>query len=326
MSESTLKTQTISFKNVYKDETPTSLLKLETPPKFLATNNVKAIQITNESNLKLKHVLKSAQENKQNKLHRKSKLELANPYFAYIPKFYLNELRLAKGLYIFFLSLFLVFVAASGTLIYLTLTKWKEVINPYILLLLIFPFVIFLLEFLVHWIKYRNFRNEAETINFRDQKLLTVNVQKLYKNLRTAFVDINWICITAYVLIGLTILVDAIAVMFKGYSFGDFNAAMYVGDLTYSIVFWSCAGAGILIFLIHAITIFSNYLRAANIENFYKFQIVDQDEINKIKKHKNYRDAIIFFVVVGSFIFITWMIIKIVSSKLGGKKTTVVVK
>ena len=145
MSESTLKTQTISFKNVYKDETPTSLLKLETPPKFLATNNVKAIQITNESNLKLKHVLKSAQENKQNKLHRKSKLELANPYFAYIPKFYLNELRLAKGLYIFFLSLFLVFVAASGTLIYLTLTKWKEVINPYILLLLIFPFVIFLL-------------------------------------------------------------------------------------------------------------------------------------------------------------------------------------
>jgi uncharacterized membrane protein len=56
-----------------------------------------------------------------------------------------------------------------------------------------------------------------------------------------------------------------------------------------------------------------NYLRAARIENFYNFMIVDQEELNLIKKSKNKRDLIIFLtscLIIGIIIYFVYKLIR----------------
>ena len=67
----------------------------------------------------------------------------------------------------------------------------------------------------------------------------------------------------------------------------------------------------------------SNYLRAANIENFYNYMLIDPNEITNIKKAKNKRDAIIFFATVITIAFLIWIIVKILKRR---QATKVVVK
>jgi hypothetical protein len=64
-------------------------------------------------------------------------------------------------------------------------------INNWISLLLA-PLVILVGSlFIVYATKYYNFRNEARSINFKDEKILSINVQKLYRRLKTGFININ---------------------------------------------------------------------------------------------------------------------------------------
>jgi len=45
-------------------------------------------------------------------------------------------------------------------------------------------------------------------------------------------------------------------------------------------------------------------VRAANIENFYNYMLIDANEITNIKKAKNKRDAIIVFAIFLTLAFL----------------------
>jgi hypothetical protein len=39
--------------------------------------------------------------------------------------------------------------------------------------------------------RYHSFNEEAKVINFKDEKVLSVNIQKLYKRLKVGYININ---------------------------------------------------------------------------------------------------------------------------------------
>jgi hypothetical protein len=43
-------------------------------------------------------------------------------------------------------------------------------------------------------------KNEAKTINFKDQKTLSTNTVNLYKRLKVAYLNANWFCSLGYIL------------------------------------------------------------------------------------------------------------------------------
>jgi hypothetical protein len=59
------------------------------------------------------------------------------------------------------------------------------------MLLLAPPVILVGALLIVYATKYYNFRSEARTINFKDEKVLSINVQKLYKRLKTGYININ---------------------------------------------------------------------------------------------------------------------------------------
>jgi hypothetical protein len=64
-------------------------------------------------------------------------------------------------------------------------------VSPYISLLLAPVLVLIVSLWIVYLNKYYCFRGEAKTINFKDEKTLSINVVKLYKRLKTGHINVN---------------------------------------------------------------------------------------------------------------------------------------
>jgi hypothetical protein len=214
-----------------------------------------------------------------------------------------------------------------GWALYLIIASTE--INSFVSLLLI-PLVVLLVSL---WIVYTNkfymFRQEAKTINFKDEKTLSINTVKLYKRLKVGYINVNWMSATSYGVCLLVILINFIVswAMTKslGYGFGywDFSGELFWKYGIFEIIFWCTVGTLLITVILHAVLLLTNYLRYSRIENFYNFLIVPQEEIDALKKQKNRRDLIIFIcslLIVGLIGFLIYKLVR------RNKTTQVVVK
>ncbi len=264
--------------------------------------------------------------NSKNKLLKNingKKISEINPFYSYIPIFYLKELKRAKFNFIFYLIVFSVIVILSSTLLSLSFNNESLDINPWMCFFFLPPGLFFLVELIISWNIHKNFTNEAKTINFRDSTVLSMNVQKLYKRMKTSYIDINWFSLFLYVGIGITLLVDAIWTAFEYHEFGGFIKAWKDGNRVHLILNVVCFFSLIVICCFQIYKITSNFLRACNIENFYNFSIIDQNELQMNKKNKNKRDALIFFMIFGLFFFLIWLLIKFINNRRSPTKVIV---
>ncbi|ASJ89209.1 MAG: hypothetical protein B1217_0315 [Candidatus Malacoplasma girerdii] len=335
----TLKTQTVSFSGLLNDEQYDEDT-VEPTARFdsLTTHQMNTIQVRNASQINNQTItpeqLNLERFNAQTKVINDGKrikgLKAINPYYQFIPRFYLKEFRRAKWSLIYAVLFFVTYLIFSTVISLLVAIEpsWKAKVSPYILVLLIPLFIVLLITMIININRYRNFHEEAKRINFLDDKVVSTNIQRVYRRLKTSFVDINWFSFLSYVLLLLTMLIDSIAVIFSSDSklgFADFNAAWELNKYTYAIVFYSCVGVAILILILHIFLILTNYLRSANIENYYNYMIVDQNELTAIKRKKNIRDLFIFLLVIGTVIFLTWLIFRFIRRKRTNN-TNIIVK
>lgn len=322
MSEK-LSTQTVSFKGMYTVDEKSSFIAPTSRHENLTTHQINTIQLK-EAPAVQQQVSVEVNEPKPQK---QSSIKKSNPYYEYIPRFYLKEMRNARLIFAGLLTLLIAVTVGIITLIVITFTtNLIDDYNPWILLLLI-PLEAIIIAFtVVNGNRYRNFHNEARDINFKNDKVLSINVQKLYRRLKTGYVDLNWFCILTYVILLLMMLVDAIVVMWGpgDPGFGRFDIAAKNGNYTYSIIFWVSVVVILVTFIYHLSSIVLNYMRASNIENYYNYMIVDVNELNDIKKKKNRRDLFIFLTILLSVIFLIWFIVHLIRGKQ--KETKVVVK
>ena len=322
--EDKLKNRVVSFKNMSIEQDEDLLIKPEERFENLTTHQINTLKLNDEEissntsdNLFLKYQIESNT--------KKLKLQKINPYYSYIPKFYLKELSFAKFAAITYTSILSLFVIGTIILASLVLTSWKYVISPYILLVLIPPFVFLLPKFIFALNKYKNFFEEAKNINFRDEKVLSPNIQKIYRKLKTNYIDINWLCgVTYFVLLLMILVVCLLPIFIYRAPFADFITPITVDNqYTYIALFWSAISAICIIGITHVWVLVLGYVRAANIENFYNYMLIDANEITNIKKAKNKRDAIIVFAIFLTLAFLIWLILRIVKRN---QATKVVVK
>ena len=311
-----LKTQTVSFKGLFDDKEQGTYVAPEKRYGDLTTNQIHATQQLVSPTLEQANA--HNQEIKKESVVKNTNIEKINPYYSYMPKFYKSEIGHARFAFILALALFLIILVGSAVLITFSLTKWADNVSPYVLILLIIPNGITSVLLAISTNRYRSFLFEAKSINFRDEKVLSINVQKLYRRLKTSWIDITWFSCLVYVLMLLGILVDAIVVIFAQtphLKFADFWAAKDGGNYTYLACFWAFLTLIGLTAINHILSCIGNYLRASNIDNYYNFSVVDPLEIAEIKKRKNKRDLIIFFAVTGTIIFLTWLIVHLILKK-----------
>lgn len=323
--DNNLKTRTVSFKNMNVENDESLYVKPEDRFENLTTHQINTLKVQTERFANVENnSFTNYRLQRQNK-HKESKLQKANFYYSYIPKFYLKELSYAKASAITYTTFFLLFIVGTIVLTSLIFTIWKNNVNPYILLLLLIPFVFFSIKFIFTINRYKNFYTEAKSINFRDEKVLSSNIQKIYRKLKTHYIDVNWFCIGIYIVALTIMLVDSLLPIFI-YKTGvaDFVTPIRVDkQYTYMVLMWTCVGFIIYTLTSHISILVLSYIRTANIENFYNYMLIDANEIDNIKKAKNRRDAIIFFTIILTVVFLTWVIIRLVKRK---QATKVVVK
>ena len=321
--EENLKTRTVSFKNVFFDEDKDLSVLPEERRDSLTTHQINTLKINPQTSKEVQDPINLPWL--EEKKIKRSKLQGTNIYYSYIPKFYLKELSYAKISMIIFGILFATMLITGSVLMSLSFTIWKDHINPYIFLLLLAPITLFLIYFIISVNRFKNFNNEAMKINFRDEKVLSNNIQRIFRKLKTNYIDINWFCAGAYVILSLIMLIDSILPMIIYHThFADFNTPIAVdSQYTYMVLFWSSVGVMSFTLFFHILIVVGNYLRSSNIENFYNYMIIDPNEITSIKKSKMKRDAIIFFAIILTVVFIIWLVIRLVKRK---QQTKVVVK
>lgn len=277
--------------------------------KNLTTKQLQTIQVEQKPQ-QLKTIREQIEDIKQGAQDTR-RITQINQFASYFPKFYKKETKNALIMFCVWLSLLAVSLGVIGYGIYAVL---KSHDSNWLCLLFIPPFLILAGVFVVYTGRYFNFRSEAKTINFKDEKTLSINVQKLYKRLKTGHINVNWMCLTSYVVFGLFILfVFIVAKILNGTKFGTWDPSKLGGDYIYEILFFSGLAALIITGLLHVGLLVCNYLRAARIENFYNFMIVNQEELNVIKKQKNKRDLIIFLtscLVIGVIIYLIYKLVK----------------
>lgn len=260
---------------------------------------------------KVPHVAQSIPiENKQ-KWERKSfldKIRKINKNYVFFPKFYLKELKGYFRLSIFwFIVIILWFIFGSITFHFIV--KNPKVNNALALFLLpsiIFLFILFVRFFII----FLNYFNEAKTIDFSRGKIVSVSVNKLYKRLKSAHININWMCLLSYVLSLWTIIINYFSAwIISKAKFGDISYQTHFHHVHLVLLFLPISVILLTLFL-HITLLITNYFRAIRIDNYYGVQIVSDSDINEIKKIKNKRNFIIFFTLALLFVFIIILIIR----------------
>ena len=311
-----LKTQTVTFSSLFDSKEQDVYLAPEKRYENLTTNQIQATQlVTSTSVEKQQQIQKEVQKES---VLKNTDVEKINPYYSYMPKFYKAEIRHARLAFVLSLIAFIIILVGSVSLVGLALTAWEDTLNPWILFLLILPNAVTAILLAVTTTRYRSFLYEAKHINFRDEKVLSINVQKLYRRLKTNWIDLVWFSALGCVLLLIGILVDAICVSAIAKApFGNFWAPCTSdnADYTYVAIFVSFVVVVAILIINFVLTFISSYLRASNIDNYYNYSIVDPTEIQEIKKRKNKRDLIIFFAVIATVIFVVWLITRLVLNK-----------
>ncbi|MDR0674870.1 MAG: hypothetical protein LBF36_01220 [Mycoplasmataceae bacterium] len=245
------------------------------------------------------------------------KISKINPYASYFPVFYKKELKNVFWSFITWTVFWVIMLGSSGTAIYFIVMDNQ--CSNYVSILLA-PFVILVTSLWIVAInKFYCFRGESKTINFKDEKTLSINVTKVYKRLKTGYININWMSLTSYIVSLLAILINFIVawadtrVPFGTWNINNVPEEIRNSYIIYEVIFWSAVVAILLTIVLQATLLLTNYIRASRIENFYNFQIVSQEELTFIKKQKNRRDLIIFLctiVLVGIIGFFIYRLVK----------------
>lgn len=253
------------------------------------------------------------------------KINCINPYASYFPDFYKKELKNAFSSFILWTIIWFLSLAAAGTAIYFIVTDNQ--CSNYVSILLVPAIILITSLWVVAINKFYCFRSESKTINFKDEKTLSINVTKVYKRLKTGYININWMSLLAYTVSLLAILINFIVAWADTHvKFGTWNAntvdeAFRGRYIIYEIIFWVAVSTILLTIILQAILLLSSYVRASRIENFYNFQIVPQEELTLIKKQKNRRNLIIFLCAIALVGIIGFFIYRLVKRS----KTTKVV-
>lgn len=266
--------------------------------------------------------ISNSQTNEVNKPKTRDHRRVAfiNKYYQYFPQFYIKEIKRAFWLFITWIFLSMIILGGLATLTwYITYST-----PDWWLSLFLIPIAILVIALLVVYTdKYFNIREEAKTINFKDEKVLSNNIRKLYLRLKTGYINVNWMAGLTYVVCGLIILfcfviVYCINVWTRGGEFAVFGRLIIENDpnnMLPMIFVCTCGGILIIAFAMHVWLLVSNYTRYSKMESYYNCPIVTSEELTTVKKSKNRRDLFIFLAVVGLLILIGYFIYKMIKKR-----------
>lgn len=265
---------------------------------------------------KFPHVAQTIPVQNKQKWERQSyldKIRKINKNYVFFPKFYLKEL---KGY--FYLSIFwfiaIIFCFILSAIAFHFIVKNPKV-NNFLSLLLLPWSILLIILFIRYFAIYLNYFNEAKTIDFSKGKIVSISVNKLYKRLKSAHININWMSLLSYVLCLWVIIINYfLAWIISKAKFGDISYQTHSHHVHLVLLFLPISIIFLTLFL-HIILLITNYFRAARIDNFYGMQIISDSDINEIKKNKNKRNFIIFFTFALLFVFITILIIRHLKKK-----------
>ena len=254
------------------------------------------------------------QEPSQTKKIDLTPAEQINKKASFIPSFYRKELHRSFRIFIVWIAL---------TLLCIALESWAAVaivhnsgVSNWTMLTLIPALVLCIAFTVVYGNNWNNFRNEARNVDFSKQKAVTTNVLKLYKRLKTAHINVNWMCFLTYVGGGLSILITYIVAWAVSKEWGVLTPSAF--DPENPAYIWTvaiCATAMISAFILHVVLLVTNYVRAGKIDSFYSVQIVSDEELALLKKQKNKRDAIIFVAVICIIVLIGFLIYRLIKNR-----------
>ena len=250
-------------------------------------------------------------------------VEKINTKSKYLPTFYKKELRRFAWLFWMWIGI-LVLVWGLEIWAVVAISKNSNVSN-WVMLTLIPGAALSLAGLIVYANNYFNFRAEAKNADFSKEKLVTVNVMKLYKRLKSAHINVNWFCSLTYAVGLLTIGFVYLIAGCVTRSWGTLDAttlANFGGNTCLIIVIVSIVCIFIAFFL-HVYLLITNYLRSSKIDQFYGQQIVSDEELEVIKKKKNKKDAIIFLAVVLVIVLIGILVYKLIQNKKVNNTVTI---
>jgi len=237
-----------------------------------------------------------------------------------LPKFYTSELRRFAILFYMWVG---IVIGVFGLETWATIAIAKSGVSNWAILTMIPGAVLAIAGVIVYGSNYFNFRAEAKNADFSKEKLVTVNVTKLYRRLKTAHVNVNWFCVLTYVLAGLVILFTYIIGWGISRKWGDFTTGLFAGAYACKVTIVVSIIAMFIAFFLHIYLLVTNYTRAGKIDQFYGQQIVSNEELDLIKKKKNHRNFVIFLAAVLLVGLIGYLIYKIVMSRRVNNTVTI---
>ncbi|GMO14496.1 MAG: hypothetical protein Ta2E_04900 [Mycoplasmoidaceae bacterium] len=260
-----------------------------------------------------------------------------NPYAQYFPSFYKKELSRSK-FNAFVLSIFAFVVVTLFILACVFSIKNSDPKSYWLIVIYILPVLIFFPIYFKSIYNALSFKQEAATINFKDQKALSINTTKLYKKLKVANINANWFCSLVYVLSILIFLLLVIIAWGTGTvggivnnpkfsdgnifkqvfskNFWDENNPLCIilqvkeGYVSFFVTFLALIFTFFVAVFMHIITLTSSFMRVNRIDNYYNSFVVLPEEITALKKSTNRRDMIIFCIASIIVGLIVWSVYK----------------
>jgi hypothetical protein len=176
----------------------TSKVQFSNPSPTIQLTNHQTKSIQLEAQPEAIKTVKQRWEEIKEEAHDTRKVTHINPYASYFPEFYKKEIRNAFAMFILWTVILVLTLASIGVAIYFIIMdsgvldkSATKGVSPYISLLLLPPLVLVVGLWLVYLNKFYCFRGEAKTINFKEEKTLSINVLKLYKRLKTGHINVN---------------------------------------------------------------------------------------------------------------------------------------
>lgn len=222
---------------------------------------------------------------------------------AQFPKFYRNELKHAfTGL----LGAFVILLVFAGGMITIILSINSHN-RSWHLLWLTLPLALFTLYCAYHGINnYLTLRSESQQISFsKYERQPSVNMIKIYRKVRTGYLNLNWFGAGIYLIGGLVIICTLVVawaynLIQSATRINEFGAIkIYASGDWWPLYVISGTGFVLGLYLVfHVWSLFKNHHRASSMNNYYGKEVVPEADIMVIKKGINKRNAIIFVATV----------------------------
>jgi len=270
---------------------------------------------TKEVHAKESFVEYKAKTEKIKALEESKTLKNINPNASYFPSFYSKEIKRNNISFILWNIYAIVLVGLILTASFLTI-KNNDKKTIWLIVVYIIPALVFIPLYVSKLLFWSSMRSEAKTINFKDQKVVSINITKLYKKLKVTYINANWFCSLAYIysFAGVIILVIVcwglksiqnmpINAPWSSWATNPFKFVLtpVSGAIPYFVAFLVFATIFVISALVHATSITTAMVRVNRIENFYNSFIVLPEELETYKKKVNKRDLICFCVALVIF-------------------------